>query len=224
MAVNTVQTYLNLITSAHNSQPNFVATVSISVAGQVRIQDVLTSMIPLFDLDLGPVGDQLDIIGLWVGFPRELTIPVTGVYLTWDGTSAEGWDFGVWQDPNQPNQVVSLPDDVYLTFIRAKIAANHWDGTTEGAYKVWAAAFPTLSILIIDNENMTFDIAFVGAIVDSLTAAVITNGLLPLKPEGVRIDEYLFPVNTGPLFGWDLENEFVKGWDEGSWPNVVTPS
>lgn len=223
--MKTVQDYLNLVTSEHQDKPNFTAMVAFTMTPSAYIQTLLTSMMEnLFDLDKPPVGDQLDIIGQWVGVSRKVKIPITGVYFSWDGAEDIGWDFGVWEDPNQPAAITVLPDDAYLTLIRARIAANHWDGTTEGAYEIWAILFPALNILIQDNQNMSFILAVQGTVVDSLTKALLTQGYLPLKPEGVQITEYVFPVDTGPLFGWDTDSAFIDGWDSGSWGVEVPPT
>ncbi len=64
---------------------------------------------------------------------------------------------------------------------------------------------------------MSYDLAFVGGIVDSLTLALILGGAIPLKPEGVRVNEVFTPANDGPLFGWDVDSSQLQGWDEGSW-------
>jgi hypothetical protein len=222
--MSTVQDYLDLITSEHDDKPNFVAMVTLYTSVLVQIQSVLNSFIPLFDLDTPPVGNQLDIIGQWVGVSRDVAIPITGVYFTWDGSVAQGWDNGVWQDPSQPSAITVLPDDSYLILIKAKIAANHWDGTTEGAYAIWNILFPNFIILIQDNQNMSFVVAIQGIVPDSLTVALITGGDLLLRPEGVLISEYIIPVNTGPLFGWDIENAYIKGWNEGSWGSELAPT
>lgn len=217
------ETYLNLITAQFRDKPKFTAMVSKDVAVQVQVQDLMVEMIALFDVDIA-IGGQLDIIGQWVGFSRTIPISINGVYFAWDDVQATGWEYGIWQDPEFPNQITVLPDDVYRNFIKAKIAANHWDGTTDGMYDVWESAFSDIEILVQDNLDMSYNIAFVGAIVDSLTSAVIVGGYLPLKPEGVRIAQYLFPVNDGPIFGWDLDNTRVQGWDVGSWPRVELPT
>lgn len=217
--------YLNLITSEHRDKPNFTAMISLDVSTMVQVQELLMEMvIPLYDVDTA-VGQQLDVIGIWVGFSRNVQVPLLGVFFEWDGSNPYvGWDYGIWQDEDSPAAITILPDDVYRKFIKAKIAANHWDGTTDGAYEVWSEAFPDIELLIQDGLDMSYKIAFVGGIVDALTAAVIIGGYLPLKPEGVRISEYLFPVNDGPLFAWDVENTFLAGWDDGSWPRVITPT
>lgn len=213
--------YLNLITSEHRQKPKYVAMAEFTAEVYVHIQDVLTSMVPKFDVDTA-VGDQLDIIGIWVGVSRNVRIPISGVYFSWDGDYTVGWDFGVWQPNLAPSTVTILPDDIYRTLIRAKIASNAWDGTTDGAYAIWDAVFPDITILIQDNEDMSYDLAFVGGIIDSLTLALITEGYIPLKPEGVRVNTYFIPVDDGPLFGWDLDTDLVKGWDEGSWARELT--
>ena len=220
----TINDYLDLVTSEYRNQPNFIATLTALVAPYVQLQAVLTSMIPLFDLDVA-VGDQLDVIGQWVGITRNVSIPIADVYFSWDSaTYALGWDYGTWQPSNAPTTVTVLPDDAYRTLIRAKIAANQWDGTTTGAYTIWDAVFPDTTILIQDNQNMTYDLAIVGGIVDSLTLALITGGYIPLKPEAIRIDAYYVSIDSGLVFAWDVESTYLGGWDEASWAVQTTPT
>lgn len=213
--------YLNLITSEHRQKPKYIEMVGQIVSLPVHIQDLLTSMVPLFDLDVA-IGQQLDVIGEWVGVSRNVNIPSAGVYFSWDADYTLGWDYGSWPPVNAPSTITVLPDDAYRTLIRGKIASNQWDGTTEGAYLIWDRVFPTLKILIQDNQNMTMDIGIYGGIVDSLTLALLTGGYIPLKPEGVHVNEYFIPVNDGPLFAWDVETDFLSGWDTGSWAREIT--
>jgi hypothetical protein len=222
MSLPTVESYLDIITSEHQDKPNFTAMIQAMAGAAVEIQTVIASMVPAFDLDLA-VGSQLDVIGQWAGVSRDVNIPISNAYFSWDGTNpAVGWDSGTWQPYNAPTSVTVLPDDSYRTLIRAKIAANSWDGTTEGAYAIWTAVFPDLNILIQDHENMSYDLIIVGAVPDAITLALITQGYIPLKPEGIRVNNYYTPVTTGPVFGWDLDTEYVQGWDSGSW-TIQTP-
>lgn len=222
----TVNEYLNLITSAYRQKPNFTGMVSLNVAVAVRVQELLDSMIPIFDVDVA-VGKQLDVIGQWVGISRIISVPIpaTGIYFSWDGTDpAVGWDFGSWQDVNQPVDITSLPDDAYRTLIRAKIAANRWDGTTDGAYAIWDQVFPNLTILIQDNQDMTYSLAVVGGLVDALTLALLTGGYIPLKPEGVRVSYYYVSVDGDKVFGWDVDSDVLGGWDVGAWVKEISPT
>ncbi len=225
-----IQDYLNLVTSEYKNQPSFNAMLSFMVSVQVRVQKLLNQMSgigspSLFDLSTPPVGDQLDIIGQWVGISRNVAIPITGVFFSWDGSDPTlGWDFGTWQPADQPTNITTLPDDAYLNLILAKIAANNWDGTTTGAYAIWSRVFPQFRILIQDNCDMTYAMGIVGGIVDSLTLALITGGYIQLRPQGVRITEYFVSVDTNPAFCFDVETATAKGWDEGSWLRELAPT
>lgn len=219
----TEQDYLGLVTSAYQDSPKFKAMLEADVGIPVQVQALLASMIPLFDVDVA-AGEQLDIIGKWVGVTRNVQIPIEGVYFSWDGDYTVGWDYGTWRPTSAPTSVTVLPDDAYRTLIKAKIAANQWDGTTDGAYAIWDRVFTNTTILIQDNQDMTYDLAVVGGIIDSLTLALITGGYIPLKPEGVRVNVYYVSVDSEPIFGWDVESDLIKGWDEGSWARELSPT
>lgn len=212
----TTQKYLDLITSEYQGQPKFMAMIALSVSASVRVQNLMESFATIFDLNLA-VGDQLDIIGKWVGISRLIAEPISGVYFAWDDISNDGWDFGIWQGPFDPiTAIVSLPDDVYCTLIKGKIAANTWDGSIPAAYEVWAILFPELSIIIQDNQDMTMTFGVLGGPIDSLTQALLFGGYIPLKPEGVRVN-YIVSVDTNPLFAWDTNTPQLQGWDSASW-------
>jgi len=218
----TVESYLNLITSEHRQKPKFTSMVASGCGAAIHIQTVMASMIPLFDVDTA-AGDQLDIIGQWVGISRDIPIPIPGsdVYFSWDSTAEKGWDLGVWQDENQPTEVTSLPDDVYRTFVKAKIAANRWDGSLQNMYAVWDSVFTDITIFVQDNQDMSYNIGFMGRPVDSLTLALIVQGYLPLKPEGIRVNIIYSPVDDNKLFAWDIETDVLAGWDDGSWAREI---
>ncbi len=219
----TLNEYLDLITSQFRQQTKYITMLSADLSPVLQVQDLLKSMIPLFDLDQA-IGDQLDTLGKWVGISRNVAIPITNVYFSWDADYTLGWDYGTWQPSLAPASVTSLPDDAYRTLIRAKIAANNWDGTTDGAYAIWEDIFPTTTILIQDNQDMTYELAVVGGSIDSLTLALITGGYIPLKPEGVKVSVYFVSIDSNPIFGWDLESTLIQGWDEGSWAREFTPT
>jgi hypothetical protein len=216
--------YQNLITSEYTNQPNFMAMVGVGVSAGVQVQALMTAMIALFDLDTPPVGDQLDIIGQIVGVSRNLEVPITGVLFSWDATAAIGWDSGVWPNPLNPDSITTLDDASYLLLIRARIAANQWDGTTEGAYSILKILFPDLNFVIQDYQNMTYSLGVEGMPLDALTIALITQGYLPLRPEGVEIVSYFLPVDSNPLFAWDSSSESLGGWGTGSWAMEVAAS
>ncbi len=214
--------YLNLITTEHRDRPLFIASLSAGVAGALEGALSLTDLLAAFDID-SAVGVQLDIVGIWVGRSRQITTPLTGVYFTWDDVDADGWDSGVWQGDFDPDSgLTTLPDDSYRVLLKAKIAANHWDGTIPGAYDVWASAFgDDLSIFIQDNQDMSMTVTVVTPGLSAVTKALLTGGYIPLKPAGVRVS-YEISDGFGPVFAWDTDaTSLLAGWDAGSWSTAL---
>lgn len=220
-----IDDYVALITSEHRDKPLFVAVVSALVAPMVDEINLMRDFTRLFDLDEA-AGQQLDVVGEWVGISRQLSVPLTGVYFSWDSTALLGWDSGVWRGMFDPvTGLTSLPDDEYRALIKAKIAANHWDGTISGAEAIWAAVFGgSQTVILQDNQDMSLTIGFVGQPLSAVQQALLTGGYFPLKPEGVRVRFYAIPANTGPLFSWDTNSAQLQGWGAGSWSKEVQPT
>ncbi|MFM0044135.1 DUF2612 domain-containing protein [Paraburkholderia sediminicola] len=217
-----ITTYTNLITSEHNQRPRFMAMVSLLAQWAVDRQNMLASIPGLYDID-DAVGSQLDAIGLWVGASRNLDLPLTDVYFSFD-TAGLGFDQGTWLGPFDPTSgLVALPDAQYRILLYATIAANSWDGTVPGAYTAWNTIFAPLgySILIQDNQDMTMTVALLGPTPDAITYALFTGGYLSLRPAGVGITGYYLPTLPGvPLFGFDAENPSISGFDVGCWATL----
>lgn len=214
--------YVNLITGEHQDKPNFVATIQAMTAGFADAAAVLANVPTLLDID-SAIGNQLDMIGQWVGVTRYLAGPLTGVYFAWDDTALVGWDSGTWKDTYDPTTgITTLPDDAYRTLLKAKTVANAWDGTIPVAEAIWSAAFGAGQYVVIqDNQDMTMIVGFVGAPLTAVQQALLTGGYIPLKPVGVHVAYYAVPVNTGPLFAWDANSTTLAGWDSGSWAQLL---
>lgn len=214
----TADDYLALITPAYRSKPKFTAMIRAIVEPIVAQQAFLEHLPIDFDLDTA-IGAQLDVVGEWVGRTRFISIPIANAWFSWD-EEWKGWEQGVWYQPqyDTPAGITRLDDETYRTLLRAKIAANNWDGTLPSAKAALEILFPdgATHILVIDNQDMTISFGVSGVIPSALFIALLSQGYLPLKPEGVRAD-YLITTVDGPLFGWDVENEFIAGWDGGAW-------
>jgi hypothetical protein len=181
-----VDQYLELITSEHQGQPNYVAFMSIFLQGQVDNQEILNSLPQKFDLDFA-IGDQLDAIGVRVGRSRWLETPITGVYFAWD-IDFVGWEQGAWQGPFDPDYgLLQLPDETYRILLKSTIASNHWDGSAPSAYEVWAIAFGNGMMELIDNQDMSISMRWIGPNPDAMLAAIINAGYLMLTPAGVSV-------------------------------------
>lgn len=218
-----ISAYTGLITSEHADKPHFVAVISALVQGLADMTAVTNSMPALFDID-DAAGQQLDFVGQWVGQTRDLSIPLTGIYLTLD--TGPGLDSGALIGPFDPTSgLVSLPDTQYRTLLRARIANNQWDGTVPGAYTFMEAVFPAGDTFFIqDNCDMTMNVGVAGSVpLDAITTALLTGGYLNIKPAGVRINEYVTPSIWGtPIFALDMNNGLFSGLDQGAFANITS--
>jgi len=208
--------YIALITSEHNNKPNFVAVMAALTQPFIDLQNVQISMPQLFDVDEA-IGNQLDIVGEWIGETRDLQVPLTGVYFSFD-TAGLGFDQGTIFGPFDPTtQLDVLPDDSYRQLLYAAIANNQWDGTIPGAYEFMDKVFPGNTFFIQDNQDMSMLIGVIGNVpLNAVTYALLTGGYLNIKPAGVRIDGYVTAsVSGAPLFGFDVENTLISGFDVG---------
>lgn len=224
-----VADYVALVTSEHR-RPHFLALVAASVKPFADAQAALAALPPAFDVDTA-VGVQLDAVGLWVGVTRYLYTPLEGVYFSWD-VEGVGWEEGVWKGRYDPASGLSvLDDDNFRRLVKARIAANHWDGSVPQAYAVWRMVFAdTGSILVIqDNQDMSMSVGIAGIRLDAVFRALLTGNYIPLKPEGVRINWYAVTPDGGKLFAWDCESDGLAGWpdeagDAGRWPEYMVPA
>lgn len=190
-----VQPYLDKVTSEHNKQPNYMAMLALLLQPLADGKAVADSLVTLFSVDAA-LGIQLDAIGVWVGRSRYLSVPITGVFFTFN--TGPGFNRGIFKGKySNGNELVALPDEQYRTLLKATIAANHWDGTVVGATEAYAIVFGPrgYSMVIVDHQNMSMTVVLGGPIPDAVTLALLVGGYLNLKPAGVRVDSYVVSAN-----------------------------
>lgn len=221
-ALETDAGYLDLITSEHRDKPKFSATVSALVAPMESLQQFLATLPGVFDLD-DAVGAQLDAVGVRVGRSRLVSTQISGVYFSWD-TDSLGWEQGYWQGPYDPDSgIASLNDDTYRIILRAKIAANQWDGTLSTINDILAPILGDSSALLFieDHQDMTASVCISGEIPSSLVLALISQEYIPVRPAGVKYDYAVTSENGSPIFGFDVDNDYIGGWDTGAWATAL---
>lgn len=179
--------YQDLITSQHRGKPKYNATL---LAHLQHTNDIFNCAIYIddnFDVDLA-IGDQLNRIGEIVGADRTL--------------------------PMQPGRGYSpvLDDNAYRNLLKAKIAKNFWKGGTDDLVEIWVSLFGE-GIIIEDPQDMTINVTVIG-IDDYITQFMIKNGLIVPKPQSVAIN-YFFSGKA--VFGYDIEDDFIKGYDHADW-------
>ncbi|MBD2779087.1 DUF2612 domain-containing protein [Xenorhabdus szentirmaii] len=207
--------YLQLITPQHRTAPKFVDHIDLITRSLSEIGNTAQQLNNAFSLDYA-VGVQLDAVGEWVGLSRYVKTPIAGVYFSFD-IEGLGFDQGVWKRRfDGDSGFTELGDETYRTLLRVKIEANHWDGSSEMLEKIYQRILPDNRVFFVDNQNMTMDVFLTGCAISEIVQSVIRQGYLNIKPQSVRVNNYINSA-TGGLFGFDVNNEYVAGFDTGGW-------
>lgn len=214
--------YTTLIPPLHADKPKFRALVSAITGSFDAQRQEAAGLYQYFDLDTA-IGAQLDAVGLWVGIGRNINTPITGVYFSLD-IAGVGLDQGVWKGPFDPDNGISvLPDDTYRILIKAKIGANHWDGSMDQWKAIVQQVFPPDTLIFAqDNGDMTMTVGVAGNQPSALFIALLKGGYLPLKPEAIGIKYAIDTVNNTAIFGLDSSTPYVSGLDVGAWATITT--
>lgn len=219
--------YTSLITNYHATKARFVNHVDLSTRPLIDVSATVQGLVDAFCID-DAVGTQLDIVGLWIGLSRIVKEPIEGVYFCWD-TDDVGWDQGVWQGMYDPDDgYTSLSDEAYRQILKIRIALNNWDGSNDSLAEIleMATAGSGLSMQIVDNQDMTISVwIFPEHSIDEVSReilAVIRMGYLTVRAAGVYTAGIEIPSEGNRFFGFDLDNEYFGGFDEGAWGTVLS--
>lgn len=158
-----VEYYAGLITERNYRREKYMEYVRMLIREAVGIQNIINDLPYAFDLD-NAAGDQLDVLGSYVGVSRRLTYAVPL------GTSPD------------------MDDEVYRMAIRAKIMQNHWDGSNEGFVNIWKSVVgEDIVAELKDNQNMSVTVEITGEISSTLRDMILNGYVIP-KPAGVMIN------------------------------------
>lgn len=134
----TIDDYLQLIPSQNRHLARFPRVVEAVVGSPLALSEALLKWHEYFDIDTA-TGDQLDILGEWIGFRRFLRVEITGVYFSWNDTVELGWEVGRFKGRFDPEtQMETLGDEDYRRLLKALIRINHWDGSQLALVEYWS--------------------------------------------------------------------------------------
>ena len=202
----TVDEYLALVPSQHADKPRFMGLLRAYLEPLVRLQNLAREMGAAYDVD-SATGAQLDVIARWVGVTRSAPLFLDGFAFTFDDTDKTGWDNGFWQGYIAGGG--NLPDDLFRTLIKAKIKANHWDGSIPEAYEIFDAALSVHdAVMLVDNDAIgsmpryfTWDGTaaqgwdagiWQGSVTDIMTLLVLVrDGVLPAVEQALVLSGFL---------------------------------
>jgi hypothetical protein len=172
------------IYAQYRDKPKFVAWIGINGEIGNEIETAYQGVRVSYDIDNANT-NELDIIGRIVVINRSFESVVE-----YESDQYGRNQFGSAQFmPSQGTTDQQLNDDIYRLLIKAKIAKNTNDATLDGIIQALAFIVETDDIMILDNENMSFDIEF-GSLTD-LERLVLTNFDIVPEPQGVRFNGYI---------------------------------
>ncbi|MFS1583637.1 MAG: DUF2612 domain-containing protein [Candidatus Arsenophonus phytopathogenicus] len=210
--------YAEYITPQHRQAEKFTQHVALMTRALSDISALAEQLNRFFSIDRS-TGHQLDVVGEWIGLSRFVKTPITGVYFALD-TEGVGFDQGSWKRRfDSDSGFTELDDDTYRSILRAKIRSNHWDGTCEMLADIYQGVIPNESVKIFftDNQDMSMEVYLTGGVVPEVVKAVIRQGYLNIKPEGVKLNAYTGSEGDNGIFGFDVNNRYIDGFDVGSW-------
>lgn len=189
-----VDYYATLLLFEYRNNPRAAATIKIYA--KQAIADMLEiSVQDGFDIDTA-VGAQLDIIGKYVGIPRNIGDPAPKPYYQfsdYDGTKRPN-GFTDYLDPavnaqaiwylyqNLGSENTDLSDQAFIFMIKMKIILNSNDGTLASIMEFLHDFFPRV-VALVDHADMT--VTYTIAQKTPVPPSVI-KAYLP-KPMGVRL-------------------------------------
>ena len=213
--------YVQRLGNLYRTKPKAAATIAL-LAKQTLADNLVSSFNAGFDLDLA-VGEQLDIIGKYVGVSRDVQVEdtrpyfgfVTATYPT-EPQNPNGFVIaasisinadGVWYEAEFSNQsTTQLADYQYKQLLKIKISTNSSDNTMASLQKQIETFFNG-QLQCRDNKDMTMAYYYSRSIQLPLS---VLQSYLP-RPMGVGIT-----VDRAPE--WDMEVNGIASF------NSSTPS
>lgn len=180
--------YLQYPTSEYITKPNFMAMLKLLLTPFNDAATIAVNFPTFFDIDKA-IGAQLDVLGQIIGQQRTINFNPS------DGSSP------------------TLGDEDYRTLLKATIIKNTWDGTIPDLYTQWANLFPSGTIVIKDNQDMTMNVIIAGNFT-TVVQDLITHDYIVPRPAAVKIN---YSFGTLPIFGYDIQSGFINGYDIGHW-------
>lgn len=193
------------IYSQYRNQPKFVDWLAIGRRMGGSIYDAAVAVRGSYDIDKAE-GEQLDVIGRIVVFPRDflgqLTMQTAEFHAT-DG--AECGDEDAIFSEARVSDDRAMADDLYRLAIKAKIMKNTGDATVESIIEEMVFLVGPAFLRINDSENMGFSIEFAGDITELERWALFNASLIQI-PQGVLFNGF-FELTAVAEFD-DPEMEF----------------
>jgi hypothetical protein len=166
----------------------------------------------------GATGPTLDIPGQLIGPPRIVSVKTPIAAFAFD-TPGCGFDGPAWYVEGAPIYSItpeSLDDSDYSDLLEMAMAESRWDGGPAGLAKALQVYFKTESISVTQDAS-GWTILFSGADLRPIDIALLNKTYLPKNLAGMPVTFTIASAIGSPVFGFDLSDGLVAGFDEGAW-------
>jgi hypothetical protein len=206
-----IEYYKELLLYQYINRDNARATIGLLVS-QALVDLLPIEMGNAFNIDTA-VGDQLDIIGEYIGFDRAVVGAVSRDYFTADDyvtPSATTFGFTDYSDParnanaafysylNNMN-TTDLEDSEYRALLKLKAALNISNLSYYDIVSILGEAFGDL-LVFSDSKDMTIWY-LVSSQIERIVTIAYNEGLLP-KPMGVQIGGIMSFADPSAIWGF----------------------
>ena len=193
--------YASLLVIQYRGLPK--ASAQVQVQARAAIAEMILSQIgPAFDINTA-VGNQLDILGKYIGVPRNIgpgtSVTYFGYRLAAGGGNSHGYTSAAggvnltaiyYRANSNQRQASDLTDVQYRFVLLMKIVLNSTNNTMYSIQNYIAQFFPGL-ISVVDNHNMTMtytvspDVPLPSSVVSAFLPAPMGVGITVVAPPTV---------------------------------------
>ena len=243
--MKTVADYLAKIPPLHSADSRFMAELALVLQPFVDAQAFLTSLPQAFDLDYA-IGVQLDATGAWIGQSREIPVPVLNPWFSLDtpglgadqgywkgpyeGTALASLDDDTYRrllraivaannsDGTQPSIQACLREYLPIAGLDVGIGDFAIGESPIGLADTYVFVIDTTDYPAGNwsQANLSMAIGISGALPSIVDLSILAQGVIPVQPAATQINWAVTTVSGYPVFGFDVENEYIGGLDNGA--------
>jgi hypothetical protein len=187
------------VINEYRGKPRMVNWLTLlpEVANQ-SIEPAIDQVYASYDVDL-VTGELLDVIGRIVGIPRPILRGAAYDVFGYAGNDSYT-NFNVAPYIGDGAEVdLPLNNDLYRKLIKAKIARNVSDGTSDSIIQLLEIVIGVKVTALNSNGDKSFDIGIASEL-DNTTQYLLDNFDLIPRPQGTRIAQiFILPTNIAAI-------------------------
>ena len=176
--------------SQYRNKPKLMNWLAIARRMGGSLYDAAVAVRGSYDIDKA-AGEQLDVIGRIVVFPRDFIGQLTMQVAEFDATDgAECGDLEATFSESRVSDDRQMADALYRLAIKAKIMKNVGDATVESIIQQMVFLVGPKFLRVNDSEDMRFSVEFAGDL-SELERWALFNADLVQRPQGVLFGGFL---------------------------------